>query len=41
MFLNFLMLLLLVLLFVLCAGLVRFADGVVNPQSERRNQTTT
>ena len=41
MLLKLLMLLLLVALFALCAGLVRFANGVVNPQTEPRDEITS
>ena len=38
MLLKLLMLLLLVALFALCASLVRFASGVVNPQTQPRDE---
>jgi hypothetical protein len=38
MMLDFLMLLLLLALFALCAGLVYFADNIIRPPSESRDQ---
>jgi hypothetical protein len=38
MVLNMLMLLLLIGLFGFCVALVRFADGIVNPQAELRDE---
>jgi hypothetical protein len=38
MLLNFLMLLLLVGLFIFCATLVRFAEGVIGPQGASREE---
>ena len=41
MYLNLLMLFLLVGLFILFAGLVRFAEHVIDPQSEGRDEIPT